>query len=83
MIIATHGRSIWIADDISPLEKLKAPHGDVALFEPRPAVLWKLDRQALRQVTNRDFKGQNPQGGTAIQIWSKADANAVSSGAKK
>jgi len=76
LIIATHGRSIWIADDISPLEKLKAPHGDVALFEPRPAVLWKLDRQALRQVTNRDFHGQNPQGGTPIQIWSKTDAGA-------
>jgi len=73
LIVATHGRSIFIADDISPLEKLP-PHGDVVLFEPRPAVLWKLDRQALRQVTNRDFKGENPQGGTAVHIWAKNDA---------
>ena len=24
LIIGTHGRSIWIADDITPLEQLKA-----------------------------------------------------------
>jgi photosystem II stability/assembly factor-like uncharacterized protein len=74
LIIATHGRSIWIADDISPLEKLKATaNQDLVLFEPRAAVLWKRDTQALRQATNRDFHGQNPQGGTAISVWAKAD----------
>ena len=74
LIIGTHGRSIWIADDISPLERLKATNGqDLLLFEPRPAVLWKRDTQALRQATNRDFHGQNPQGGTAISVWAKSD----------
>ncbi len=77
LIIATHGRSIWIADDISPLEKLKpAPAQDAVLFEPRSPILWKLDRQALRQVTNRDFKGENPEGGTAIHVWAKSDLGA-------
>lgn len=75
LIIATHGRSIWIADDISPLEKLHTDK-DVTLFEPRPAIQWKLDREALRQVTNRDFKGQNPQGGTAIHIYAKNELGA-------
>ncbi|HMC60379.1 MAG TPA: hypothetical protein VKJ01_14410, partial [Candidatus Solibacter sp.] len=41
LIVATHGRSIWIADDISPLEQLKSNSGDVVLFDPRPAILWK------------------------------------------
>ena len=51
LIIATHGRSIWIADDISPLEKLKAPHeADLVLFEPRPAMLWK-NRSGRRSGT--------------------------------
>jgi hypothetical protein len=77
LIIATHGRSIWIADDISPLEKPKpAPNQDVVLYDPRSAVLWKLDRQALRQVTNRDFKGENPEGGTSIHVWAKSDMGA-------
>jgi photosystem II stability/assembly factor-like uncharacterized protein len=77
LIVATHGRSIWIADDISPLEQLKStPANDVALFDPRPAVLWKNDPSAQRHVGNRDFKGANPQGGTAISLWAKSDLGA-------
>ena len=74
LIVATHGRSIWIADDITPLEQYKAnPSADVVLFEPRPAIQWKNDLSATRSVANRDFRGQNPQGGTAINIWAKSD----------
>jgi photosystem II stability/assembly factor-like uncharacterized protein len=74
LIVATHGRSIWVADDITPLEQIK-PFGspDLVLLEPRAAVLWKNDPQAMRRATNRDFVGQNPQGGTAISAWSKSD----------
>ncbi len=74
LIVGTHGRSIWIMDDISPLEHMKKT-GDAALtmFEPRPAILWKSDIQAQRHVANREFVGVNPQGGTAIHILSKAD----------
>src|SRR5258706_8951703 len=41
LIVATHGRSIWIADDISPLEQMNkaAANTDLTLFDPRPAVL--------------------------------------------
>jgi photosystem II stability/assembly factor-like uncharacterized protein len=75
LIVATHGRSIWIADDITPLEHLKkARKEEISLFDPRPAILWKNDIQSMRNATNRQFKGQNPQGGTAISILSKTDA---------
>jgi hypothetical protein len=75
LIVATHGRSIWIMDDISPLEKLKPmkDNTSVVLFDPRPAIMWKNDLSASRSVANRDFKGQNPQGGTAIHVWAKTD----------
>jgi hypothetical protein len=74
LIIGTHGRSIWIMDDISPLEHMKqAENQDVALFEPRPAILWKNDASAQRHVDNRDFVGENPQGGTAIHVFAKSD----------
>lgn len=74
LIVGTHGRSIWIMDDISPLEHLqKAENSDLTLFEPRPAILWKNDIQAQRHVANREFVGVNPQGGTAIHVMSKAD----------
>ena len=73
LIIGTHGRSIWIADDITPLEQLKAgANTELVLFDPRPAIQWKNDPAAQRHAANRDFKAQNPQGGTAISIWAKS-----------
>ena len=48
----------------------------MTLFDPRPAVQWKNDPQAQRRATNRDFKGQNPQGGTAIHVWANSDLGA-------
>jgi photosystem II stability/assembly factor-like uncharacterized protein len=76
LIVGTHGRSIYIADDITPLEQMKSGGSDVVLFNPRPAVQWKSDLQAQRRATNRQFKGQNPQGGTAINIWANSDLGA-------
>jgi photosystem II stability/assembly factor-like uncharacterized protein len=74
LIVGTHGRSIWIADDISALEQLKpASDKEITLFDPRPAILWKNDPQAQRHATNRDFQAKNPQGGTAITVWAKSD----------
>jgi hypothetical protein len=80
LIVGTHGRSIWILDDISPLEHMnKAKDTDVTLFDPRPAVLWKSSlvdqRHGANRVSgsNREFIGQNPQGGTAIHVFAKAD----------
>jgi photosystem II stability/assembly factor-like uncharacterized protein len=72
LIVATHGRSIWISDDITALEQWK-PSATITLFDPRPAVLWKSDLSAGRNPTNRDFVGQNPQGGAAFSVWAKED----------
>ncbi|HEY2012731.1 MAG TPA: hypothetical protein VGH38_04480, partial [Bryobacteraceae bacterium] len=77
LIIASHGRSIYIVDDITPLERYRpSTTADLLLFEPRPAILWKNDPQAQRHATNRQFLGRNPQGGTAISVWAKADMGA-------
>jgi uncharacterized membrane protein YgcG len=74
LIVATHGRSIWIADDISPLEQLaQKSSANVMLFEPRAAIQWKNDQEAQRHVATQDFHGQNPQGGTALSFWANAD----------
>jgi hypothetical protein len=77
LIVGTHGRSIYIADDITPLEQMKPGGSDLTLFDPRPAVQWKSDPQSQRRATNRDFKGQNPQGGTAIHVWSASEMGAA------
>jgi photosystem II stability/assembly factor-like uncharacterized protein len=75
LIIATHGRSIWICDDITPLEQMKPADAsaDLTLFNPRPAIQWKNDPQAQRHAANREFVGRNPQGGTAITVLAKSD----------
>lgn len=72
LIVATHGRSIWIVDDITPLEHLaQADKQDLTLFDPRPAILWKNDVQSQRHAANREFIGRNPEGGTAISVLAK------------
>ncbi|MGH9475651.1 MAG: WD40/YVTN/BNR-like repeat-containing protein [Terriglobales bacterium] len=74
LILGTHGRSIWICDDISPLEDLnRIGDASVYLFPPRSAVEWKNDSEHQPNLFQDDFHGQNPQGGTAISIWAKND----------
>src|SRR5262245_3728294 len=42
LIVGTHGRSIWIIDDISPLQQMneEATKGDAYVFDVRPATAW-------------------------------------------
>lgn len=44
LILATHGRSIYIMDDISALEQMTAETltADLKLFDTHPAIAWKL-----------------------------------------
>jgi photosystem II stability/assembly factor-like uncharacterized protein len=80
LIAGTHGRSIWIVDDISSLEEMTATttQGDGYLFDIRPATAWINDIQ--RQITvggEKHFRGQNPDPGTAISYWLKGSASDV------
>jgi photosystem II stability/assembly factor-like uncharacterized protein len=75
LILGTHGRSIWILDDISPLQRLsdEALKADVHVFEPRPAVQWKTDIQLQRGTGGaKFFEGENPEPGAAIDYLLKA-----------
>ena len=75
LIIGTHGRSIWILDDISALQQLtdQAVAADVTLFAPRPAVAWRNDiTQSITVGGNKHFRGENPTPGTAISYYLKS-----------
>jgi photosystem II stability/assembly factor-like uncharacterized protein len=65
VVIATHGRSLWVAD-ISALRQLtaKARAADVFLCQPTPAIRWRTEPSHGR--TNRRFVGENPPAGAAI-----------------
>ena len=75
LIAATHGRSIWIADDITPLQQWNAQvaAADAHLFDVRPAVAYLSDiRLDVSTGGEKQFEGENPQRGTAIQFHIKA-----------
>jgi hypothetical protein len=79
LIVATHGRSLWIADDITPLQQLTPVilAQDVVLFDVRPAVTYLNDQQAGQRLGGqRVFAGENPPRGTAISYYLKSPATA-------
>ncbi len=72
LILATHGRSLLIMDDITALQQLtdSVMAMDAKLFEPREAVLWKSDIRMRRNVTgSKNFEGENAPRGTTISYW--------------
>jgi photosystem II stability/assembly factor-like uncharacterized protein len=80
LIAGTHGRSIWILEDISALEQMtdQTMTADAVLFDVRPATAWVNDIQ--KQITiggQKNFRAANSDPGTAINYWLKADAGNV------
>jgi photosystem II stability/assembly factor-like uncharacterized protein len=77
LIVASHGRSIWIADDITPLQQLTpaAMQQDALLFDVRPAIAWQNDFRYDEYVGGyKQFEGENAPRGTAIQFYLKSAA---------
>ena len=75
LIVGTHGRSIYILDDITPLQQLgdKVTAADVHLFDVRPGVALATDTTLSQLVGGaKHFRGENPQAGTAISYYLKA-----------
>jgi photosystem II stability/assembly factor-like uncharacterized protein len=72
LIAGTHGRSIWILDDITALEQLGDDEmkGEAFLFDVRPATAWVNDIQKQMNVGGaKYFRGRNPAPGTAVSYW--------------
>jgi photosystem II stability/assembly factor-like uncharacterized protein len=75
LIAGTHGRGIYICDDITPLQHLseKVMLADAHLFEVRPGVQWLNDVTLSRATGGQKiFRGQNAPPGTAITYHLKA-----------
>ncbi len=79
MILATHGRALWILDDLTPFQQWsKSEGGDAFAFDPSPAVAFS---QANDQMKNfegdRVFLGPNPAAGTTLFYRLRTDAKEV------
>ena len=69
LVVGTHGRSIWILDDLTPLrETTDAIRNQTAhLFPVQPATSWRLTSAAPdRRLHAAGSNGQNPPDGAVI-----------------
>jgi photosystem II stability/assembly factor-like uncharacterized protein len=62
LVVATHGRSFWILDDLTPLHQItdEVSQADFYLFKPRPAYRMRGGGFPIPNI------GQNPSNGTVI-----------------
>jgi photosystem II stability/assembly factor-like uncharacterized protein len=75
LIAGTHGRGIWILDDISSLRKATddVVKQDAAVFEPgRPGTRWLSIQRGGYGRGDLFFKGENPPEGALIDFYVKA-----------
>ncbi len=70
LVVGTHGRSIWILDDLTALREwskeveAKPAH----LFTARPALRWSIESPISSQIKG---PGENPPAGARIHYWLK------------
>jgi photosystem II stability/assembly factor-like uncharacterized protein len=71
LIVATHGRSFWILDDISPLRQLADMHAtaEAFLFKPRPAIRFR--RRSTGSPSAWKTAGQPAPPGATLYYWLK------------
>lgn len=72
LVAGTHGRSIWILDDITPLQQLtpEVMRSDVHLFKNRIVTKWQ-NVSIGRQQSFFKFRGENPPRRAFIHFWLK------------
>jgi photosystem II stability/assembly factor-like uncharacterized protein len=72
LVLATHGRSIWIFDDLTPIEQMNANVATSALtlFPPRTATTWHL-RHRQWFTGQKLFIGKNSLYGAILNYYLK------------
>ena len=72
LIAATHGRSFWLIDDLTPLHQLtkELATKDVALYKPMAS--YRMPGGAGWREANRKLEGQNHPGGVMVHFFVKA-----------
>ncbi len=79
LVIATHGRSFWILDDVEPLREADpAAAGESAhLFRPQTALRWRASLNTDTPLPPDEPAGENPPEGALLDYWLKAPAKDV------
>ena len=81
MILATHGRTIWILDNLAPIQEFAAVQStDAKLFTPPPSSMFRRPARDRNYEFwgDQTFFGENPPQAAVISWMLKKDAGAVS-----
>jgi len=82
LLIATHGRGIWILDRLEPIQEYAqaaAGASDVKLFTPGPALQWRQWDDRNDEFWGHQFwLGENPTTQAVLQIYVKKAVSDVS-----
>lgn len=70
LLVGTHGRGLWILDDIRPLEQMTAEvlESPLALFDIRPATLYSLKSSSMYSGPH-EYSAPNPPFGAGINYY--------------
>jgi hypothetical protein len=77
VVVATHGRSFWIMDDIAPLRQLTpaTAAADAVLYKPESAIRVRWDMNTDTPLPQEEPAGENPPDGAIIDYYLKTDAS--------
>lgn len=74
MILATHGRSIWILDDLTPFQQFeRAQRSSAHFFDVAPAHQQNRAGDRTNSTGDRWFRGENPTPGAALTYYLGSD----------
>ncbi|MDT5158852.1 MAG: hypothetical protein QOH51_3209 [Acidobacteriota bacterium] len=76
LILATHGRSIYVLDDATPVQQMtpEVAREDAHLFDIRPALRYST-MMTRYGIGDKAFAGQNPPYGALVSYYLKAKAD--------
>jgi len=76
VVLATHGRSFWIMDDIAPLREMgpATTAQDAVLYKPDPAIRVRWNMNPDTPLPGDEPAGENPPDGAVIDYYLKGDA---------
>jgi photosystem II stability/assembly factor-like uncharacterized protein len=72
LAIATHGRSFWVLDDLSPLRQATPQVADTDVFLYKPGVAYRVTSGSPFSMPGSRVAGENPPKGAIIDYFLKA-----------
>jgi len=80
IVVATHGRSFWILDDITQLRQLseESKSLNAILFKPQNAYRVRWNMNTDTPLPQEEPAGQNPPEGAIINYYLSSNANIIS-----